>query len=439
MADDRIGFLSRIRAWLLGPPARITQPEKIQRSQLLSTILLVLIVLSVMILSIVLRKDPRDIQAPEVKGGFLVLGIVIGMYVLNRFGYNRFAAAGVIIPFVIVFTYVAFFSRGKAPFLAFLLVPILLTAIFFPLRWTAIISGSILLVILILLTFQDQSTPLSPFWPLRSMWFMLVLVTGLLLTFMWHLANLERIRQQELRRMNEELEQRVAELERFTYTVSHELKAPIVTIKGFLGSIERDLEATRYEQAGKDLARISTAADSMHATLSDLLSLSRAGRLVNPFTEFSLSDVVQEAIALTRGTIESHHIRLQVHPALPMVYGDFTRMREVFENLIDNAAKYMGNQTNPVIEIGTRNDHGATTIFVKDNGIGIEPQYQKRIFGLFEKLNPASEGTGIGLALIKRIVEVNGGKIWVESEGLGKGSTFCFTVPDGKDRKTGGG
>jgi signal transduction histidine kinase len=92
----------------------------------------------------------------------------------------------------------------------------------------------------------------------------------------------------------------------------------------------------------------------------------------------------------------------------------------------------MGDQPNPQIEIGVRNQSGEPIIFVKDNGIGIEPQYQTKIFGLFEKLDPTVEGTGIGLALVKRIVETHGGKVWVESEGLGQGSTFCFTIPDNR-------
>jgi signal transduction histidine kinase len=104
-------------------------------------------------------------------------------------------------------------------------------------------------------------------------------------------------------------------------------------------------------------------------------------------------------------------------------------MSEVLENLLDNAAKYMGDQPNPLIEIGSRIDNNEQVIYVKDNGMGIEPQYQEKIFGLFEKLDSTSDGTGIGLALIKRIIEVHGGKIWVESDGPGKGSTFCFTIP----------
>jgi signal transduction histidine kinase len=107
-------------------------------------------------------------------------------------------------------------------------------------------------------------------------------------------------------------------------------------------------------------------------------------------------------------------------------------LREVFENLITNAAKYAGDQPEPNIEIGARDNGNEQVIFVKDNGIGIEEQYQTRIFALFEKLNPTIEGTGIGLALVKRIIETHGGRVWVESDGLGKGSTFCFTIPNAK-------
>jgi signal transduction histidine kinase len=121
-----------------------------------------------------------------------------------------------------------------------------------------------------------------------------------------------------------------------------------------------------------------------------------------------------------------------IAPDLPIIFGDRFRLREVLENLIDNAAKYTAGQPDPIVEIGARIQNDEQVIFVKDNGIGIESKYQTRIFSLFEKLNPISEGTGIGLALIKRIIETHGGRVWVESEGLGKGSTFCFTIPDSR-------
>ncbi len=248
-------------------------------------------------------------------------------------------------------------------------------------------------------------------------------------------TNLYNALQKELaerKKLISQLEANNAELERFTYTVSHDLRNPLVTIKGFVGMLEKDLREDKEDKVASDLQRIANAADKMHSLLADLLELSRIGRLMNPPQEVNLIQVVNEAIETLDARLRSKNVIVHCSLDFPTVYGDRVRLREVLENLIDNAAKYTGDQRNPMVEIGTRIDHNETVFFVKDNGMGIEPQFQKRIFGLFDKLNPASEGTGIGLALIKRIIEVHGGKIWVESEGLGKGSTFCFTIPDSR-------
>ena len=101
----------------------------------------------------------------------------------------------------------------------------------------------------------------------------------------------------------------------------------------------------------------------------------------------------------------------------------------MLQNLVDNAVKFMGDQPEPRIEIGMRNQDDQVVCFVRDNGMGIHPRYHEKVFGLFDRLDAASEGTGIGLALVKRIVEVHGGKIWIESEGKGNGTEFCFTIP----------
>ena len=227
-----------------------------------------------------------------------------------------------------------------------------------------------------------------------------------------------------------ELEANNAELERFTYTVSHDLRNPLVTIKGFLGMLGKDLQDGRKDRISSDFQRIENAANKMHTLLTNLLELSRIGRILNPLEEVDLVKLTQDSIETLDARIRSKNVTVNVSPNLPIVYGDRIRLREVLENLIDNAAKYAGDQSKPVIEIGTRNQEGEQVIFVRDNGIGIEPQYQTRIFGLFDKLDPISEGTGVGLALIKRIIETHGGKIWVESDGLGRGSTFCFTIPN---------
>jgi signal transduction histidine kinase len=238
----------------------------------------------------------------------------------------------------------------------------------------------------------------------------------------------------ERKKLISELEANNAELERFTYTVSHDLRNPLVTIKGFLGMLQKDLRDGRQDRIASDFQRISNAADKMHALLSDLLQLSRIGRVVNPFDEVDLIKLTADSLENLDARIHSKNVTVNISPDLPVVFGDRLRLGEVLENLIDNAAKYSGDQPNPTIEVGTREKQGGLVIFVKDNGIGIEPQHLSKIFGLFDKLDPLSEGTGIGLAIVKRIIETHGGKVWVESEGLGKGATFCFTLPnvDGK-------
>jgi signal transduction histidine kinase len=245
-------------------------------------------------------------------------------------------------------------------------------------------------------------------------------------------TNLHNALQNELierQKLISELEERNDELTRFTYTVSHDLRSPLVTIKGFLGMLSRDLQDNRPDKVQNDFQRIAGAADKMDALLTDLLELSRIGRIVNPPAEVDTVRLIQDALDSVDARIRSRTVSINIASELPSLHGDRIRLREVFENLIDNAIKYMGDQTEPVIEIGAGDQMSEPVFYVKDNGMGIEKRYHARIFGLFEKLNPTIEGTGIGLALVKRIIETHGGKIWVESEGLGKGSTFCFTIP----------
>jgi len=141
--------------------------------------------------------------------------------------------------------------------------------------------------------------------------------------------------------------------------------------------------------------------------------------------------IVKDAMEIVHGQLKAHRVTVQIQPNLPIVHGDHQRLTEVLQNLIDNAAKFVGNQPTPLIAIGQSGEEdGKPIFFVKDNGSGIAPEYHERIFGLFNKLDALSEGTGVGLTLVKRIIELHGGRIWVESE-LGKGSTFYFTLSRG--------
>jgi signal transduction histidine kinase len=234
----------------------------------------------------------------------------------------------------------------------------------------------------------------------------------------------------EREKLINDLEAKNEELEQFTYTVSHDLKAPLITIKGFLGFLGEDSRAGDIKRVEADIQRINEAADKMHQLLTDLLELSRIGRLMNPPETVMFQSLVGEAIDLTEGRLQERGIEIIVNEELPNVYGDRQRLLEVLQNLMDNAAKFMGEQPHPLIEIGQQSEteDGFVTFFIRDNGIGIAPEFHERIFGLFNRLNPKIEGTGIGLALVKRIVEYHGGRTWVQSE-VGVGTTFFFSLP----------
>lgn len=233
----------------------------------------------------------------------------------------------------------------------------------------------------------------------------------------------------ERERLITELEAKNAELERFTYSVSHDLRSPLITIRAFLGFVADSLAKGNTEKLKADLDRIDKAAEKMGKLLGEILELSRVGRLFNPPTEVPMEDLVKEALELLSGRIAQHGLEVHISPGLPVLHVDRPRLLEVFQNLIENSMKFMGDQPYPRIEIGAKKDGDETVFFVRDNGIGINPSYHEKVFGLFNKLDQKTEGTGIGLALVKRIVEVHGGRIWVESEGIGQGSAFCFTLP----------
>jgi len=234
--------------------------------------------------------------------------------------------------------------------------------------------------------------------------------------------------EEAIHRKAKELQEKNDELNRFTYAVSHDLRSPLVTIRTFQGQLEQDLRSQDAARIEMDLGYIRNAADKMSRLLDELLRLSRVGRMMNPSEEAPLQAVVKEALDLVAGRITARGVRVDLTEEPVVVTGDRTRLVEVFMNLVDNAAKFMGDQPAPRVEIGVEQVGEELALFVRDNGIGIDPRLQPMLFGLFHKLDPGSEGTGIGLALVRRIVEVHGGRIWVESEGPGKGTTFRFTL-----------
>jgi len=251
-----------------------------------------------------------------------------------------------------------------------------------------------------------------------------MIMDGALIGRVWSFRDITGRKRQE-----KELSEKNSELERFTYTVSHDLKSPLVTVKTFLGYLEQDLAGPDKERIKQDVAYMHTAADKMGQLLDELLNLARVGRKMNPAERITFKELAQEVVRLVAGRISTGGAEVQVADAAVVLKGDRPRLMEIWQNLVENACKFMGNQPKPRVEIGVEKRGLETVFFVRDNGAGIDPRYQAKVFGLFEKLDPKGEGTGMGLALVKRIVEMYKGRIWVESPGLGQGANFLFTLP----------
>ncbi len=236
--------------------------------------------------------------------------------------------------------------------------------------------------------------------------------------------------QDERENLIDDLEQKNVEMERFNYTISHDLKSPLITIKGFTSLLEKELtKEKKLDAAFGAMGHINTAIDKMRLLLDDLLALSRVGHVENLAEEFSLRELTDEVMELMSGPLAERKVILEIDDELPIISADRIRIFQVMQNLIENGIKFMGPEPEPVIRIGSREEGGETIIFVRDNGIGILPEFHQRIFDLFQQLHPSKNGSGVGLTMVKRIIELNSGRIWVESEGLEQGSMFCFTLP----------
>lgn len=232
-----------------------------------------------------------------------------------------------------------------------------------------------------------------------------------------------------------QLKRKNQELDRFAIRVSHDLKTPLITVAGFLGYLEQDIKSGNHERAEKDLAQISEVAKKMGKFVDELLDLSRVGRITNPPKDVAFEEILRDALAATDGILKAKQVQVEIAPIFPFVHVDRVRLVQVLQNLITNAVKFMGDQPEPIIRIGFQEVDAEHIFSVADNGIGIPPEHHERIFELFNRLNPEIDGTGIGLGLVKRIIEVHHGKIWVESE-PGKGAAFFFTLAERNQQET---
>jgi signal transduction histidine kinase len=242
-----------------------------------------------------------------------------------------------------------------------------------------------------------------------------------------------RENEKKLEALLTELGAKNEELEAFVFTVSHDLKTPVVTIEGFIGAFQEDFGDRIPVDGQQYLSYISDAAQKIALLINDLLELSRIGRVPEARTAFAFADLIEEALHSLQYQINQKGIKVTVDKNLPLVHGEQKRLLHVLENLLSNAVKYIGKDNpSPAIEVGMVEREGRPVYYVRDNGIGIESRYYEKIFGIFQRLpgaESAGAGTGVGLTIAKRVVEHHGGDIWLESD-PGKGTTFYFTLND---------
>jgi len=236
--------------------------------------------------------------------------------------------------------------------------------------------------------------------------------------------------EQELAETAAELARSNRELEQFAYVISHDLQAPLRSVSSFARLLSKRYGGQLDEKADQFITHIVDGAKTMQGLIADLLALSRVGTQDQPADRVDCSEALDQAVENLRAAIEESGAVLN-RAELPAVAANRSQLVQIFQNLVGNAIKYRAEAA-PVIEVSAKLEGGEWTFSVRDNGIGMEAPYLEEIFLVFRRLHGPDEysGSGIGLAICKKIVELHGGRIWAESA-PGKGSTFCFTIGGG--------
>ena len=232
----------------------------------------------------------------------------------------------------------------------------------------------------------------------------------------------------QLGRANTELEAANRELEAFSYSVSHDLRAPLRHISGFSKILSEEFGPQLPEESQRHLQRIQDGTRRMGQLIDDLLNLSRVGRRELQRQVTSLENVVRQVLSDLQPECEGREVQWNIGP-LPFADCDGALLKQVFQNLLSNALKFTRPRMQAVIEIACKEEQGLPVIFVRDNGVGFNMKYASKLFGVFQRMHRAEdfEGTGVGLATVQRIVQKHGGRVWAEAE-LDKGATFYFTL-----------
>jgi light-regulated signal transduction histidine kinase (bacteriophytochrome) len=232
----------------------------------------------------------------------------------------------------------------------------------------------------------------------------------------------------QLEQVNRDLESANRELEAFSYSVSHDLRAPLRAVGGFSQMILDDFGA-RLPAGTKDLLNVViTNVAQMRTMIDDLLRLSRLGRCALKMTAVDMTALANEVLQELRTSQNAENVEVQIAD-LPGCKGDSSLLKQVFTNLLSNAIKFSRNKEKPLVQVGALPQNGQTVYLVRDNGAGFDMQYADKLFGVFQRLHSDQqfEGTGVGLSIVQRIIQRHGGRIWAESA-PDKGATFYFTV-----------
>ena len=234
--------------------------------------------------------------------------------------------------------------------------------------------------------------------------------------------------EQQLLEAYAELQRRNQEMERFIYMISHDLRSPMVATLGLVELIRSDIEERNFADVADALSRIEGASERMRQLIDDLLELSRAGRMELKRETVDMNRLMAGIVDSVSALAQKRGARISVHGRLPAIDADHNRIRQIFENLLINALKYGTSGPDPSIQIFAKETGEEVRFCIADNGQGIAKEYHQKVFELFQRLDNSQHGTGIGLAIVARIAELHGGRVWVESE-PGHGAAFWVALP----------
>ncbi|GAX59794.1 signal transduction histidine kinase [Candidatus Scalindua japonica] len=244
------------------------------------------------------------------------------------------------------------------------------------------------------------------------------------------ITNQKKVNEQLIEK-SKEIEKINNELKDFVYSVSHDLKEPLFSISGYISRLYETYKDI-YDEKGTIFSnRINANIEIMSNRIQEILEVAKIGMITYDFKNNASENIVKNVVTSLTGQIESNNIKIIINHSLPIIWCDEKRIRDVFYNLVTNAIKFMGEDKQRLITIGCDRDENYYHFFIEDTGIGIQKEYQKNVFRIFSRLKKIeAEGTGVGLVIVKKIIELHKGKIWIESPiARGKGTRFCFTIP----------